>query len=42
MLNTRSEILKRFRDKIAAGLPIIGGSPEQESPRSVKRRVRLI
>ena len=25
MLNTRSEILKRFRDKIAAGLPIIGG-----------------
>ena len=25
MLNTRSEILKGFRDKIAAGLPIIGG-----------------
>ena len=31
MLNTRSEILKGFRDKIAAGLPIIGGAPEQES-----------
>ena len=25
MLNTRSEILKGFRDKIASGLPIIGG-----------------
>ena len=32
MLNTRSEILKGFRDKIASGLPIIGGAaPEQES-----------